>query len=90
MELFVSNLHWSIDQVELRQLFEVHGRVQEAKVIYDPSTGRSKGFGFVQMPDADQSRHAIVLLNGTEIEGRTLRVEESEPRVSARQYRRRR
>lgn len=90
MELFVSNLHWSIDQVELRQLFEVHGRVDEAKVIYDPATGRSKGFGFVQMPEPDQARHAIVILNGHSVEGRNVRVEESEPRVSARQYRRRR
>ena len=89
MELFVSNLDWSIDQVELRTLFEVFGRVDEAKVIYDPATGRSKGFGFVVLPDADQARRAITLMHGTEIEGRTLRVEESEPRVSARQSRRR-
>lgn len=90
MELFVSNLHWSIDAVELRQLFEVHGRVDEAKVIYDPSTGRSKGFGFVQMPDRAQAGHALAIMHCSSIEGRQLRVEESEPRVSARQYRRRR
>lgn len=90
MELFVSNLHWSIDAVELRQLFEVHGRVDEAKVIYDPTTGRSKGFGFVQMPDRAQAGDALAILHCSSIEGRQIRVEESEPRVSARQYRRRR
>ncbi|BBG66437.1 RNA-binding region RNP-1 [Hydrogenimonas sp.] len=65
---------------ELREVFEVYGEVSSARVISDRETGRSKGFGFVEMPDDSAANEAIEALNGKEVEGRTIRVNEARPR----------
>jgi RNA recognition motif-containing protein len=74
--LYVGNLPFSTDEAELRSLFEQHGSVESAKVISDRETGRSRGFGFVEMPAAD-AQTAIARLNGHELSGRALRVNEA-------------
>ncbi|MBP9837389.1 MAG: RNA-binding protein [Proteobacteria bacterium] len=77
-KLYVGNLPYSIGDAELQKIFEAHGEVQSVKVITDNRTGRSKGFGFVEMEDAqaDAAREAV---NGQEFEGRSLRVDEAQP-----------
>ena len=72
--IFVGNLPYSTTDEEMRELFEAHGTVESAKVITDRVTGRSRGFGFVEMDDAG-AEAAIAALNGTEIDGRPLRVD---------------
>ena len=73
-KLFVGGLSWNTDDDGLRQAFEAHGSVQEAKVITDRETGRSRGFGFVTFEDASDAQTAIDEMNGTELDGRTLNV----------------
>ena len=80
MDIYVGNLPYSTTDDELRGLFSVHGEVSSARVIVDRMTGRSKGFGFVDMPNRDQAQQAIDALNGSEEGGRTLRVNESQPK----------
>lgn len=75
-KLFVGNLSYSTNDDELREAFAAHGEVISAKVINDRDTGRSRGFGFVEMDDADAGA-AAEAINGTELGGRTLRVEEA-------------
>ncbi len=77
--LFVGNLSWNSDEASLRDAFGAHGNVSDVKVITDPYTGRSRGFGFVEMPD-DEARTAIEALNGYDYEGRPLTVNEARPR----------
>ena len=74
MELYVGNLPFNTTEESLRTLFEAHGQVSMTKVIMDRDTGRSRGFGFV---DVDNGDAAIQALDGTEFEGRTLRVNQS-------------
>jgi RNA recognition motif-containing protein len=78
-ELFVGNLTYSVTEGTLRQMFEPHGTVQSAQIITDGDTGRSKGFGFVKMNNDSEAREAIAALNGTEVDGRTLTVNETKP-----------
>lgn len=85
MRLYVGNLPWSVDDDGLRELFSAHGEVTDVKVIEDRETGRSRGFGFVEMPD-EVGAAAIAALNGTEIDGRALRVNEAEPRRERPRY----
>ena len=80
MELYVGNLPWSINDEALTNLFAAHGAVERAKVVMDRETGRSRGFGFVTMPNASEGQASIQALNGKEYEGRALRVREAEPR----------
>jgi len=80
MNIFVGNLSYSTTEDALRALFAEHGEVSSAKVITDRATGRSKGFGFVEMTDDDEGRQAISALNGTQVDGRPLRVDEARPR----------
>ncbi len=80
MELYVGNLPWSITDESLTALFAAHGAVGRAKVVMDRDTGRSRGFGFVTMNNAAEGQAAVQALNGTDIEGRALRVREAEPR----------
>ncbi len=80
MNIYVGNLSYEVDNQELQTLFERHGEVSSANVITDRDTGRSKGFGFVEMPQADQARKALDALNGQEIGGRNLTVNEARPR----------
>ena len=80
MELYVGNLPWSIADESLAALFTAHGTVQRAKVVMDRETGRSRGFGFVTMPNADEGKTAIEATNGADCDGRPLRVREAEPK----------
>ncbi len=80
MELYVGNLPWSINDEGLTQLFGAHGKVERAKVVMDRDTGRSRGFGFVTMTNANEGTAAINALNGADCDGRALRVREAEPR----------
>ena len=78
MNIYVGNLPWSIRDQELENLFAEHGTVTSAKIITDRATGRSRGFGFVEMSDGAEA--AIEALNGTEVDGRELVVNESRPK----------
>ncbi|HJM38554.1 MAG TPA: RNA-binding protein [Planctomycetota bacterium] len=79
MRLFAGNLPWSVDDDELRNIFSAYGDVTDSKVIMDRETGRSRGFGFVEMAD-DGARAAIESLNDTEIDGRNIVVNEAQER----------
>ena len=79
-KLYVGNLSYSTTSSDLEQLFGQHGTVQSAEVISDRETGRSKGFGFVQMGSDDEAQAAIAALNGQEHDGRPLTVNEAKPR----------
>ncbi len=79
-KLYVGNLSYSTTSSELEQLFGQHGTVSSAEVISDRETGRSKGFGFVQMGSDDEAQAAIAALNGQEHDGRPLTVNEAKPR----------
>ena len=80
MNIFVGSLPWSIEEVDLRESFEVYGTVDSAKVVTDKFTGKSKGFGFVEMPNDDEALKAIEELNGASVQGRTIVVNKSEPK----------
>ncbi len=80
MNIYVGNLSWNTQEAELRDLFEQHGQVESARVLKDRETGRSRGFGFVEMSNDDEARAAIEALNGFELDGRQLRVNEARPR----------
>ncbi len=79
--IYVGNLSWSTSDEELREFFSQYGNVNDASVITDRDTGRSRGFGFVEMDDADGDR-AIEEANGASLGGRNLRVNEAQPRGS--------
>jgi RNA recognition motif-containing protein len=79
-KLYVGNLSYDVDSSELEQLFGAHGTVQSAEIISDRMTGRSKGFGFVEMGSDDEATAAIAALNGQEHQGRALTVNEAKPR----------
>ena len=78
--IYVGNLSYSVGSSELESLFSQFGEVSRAQVIQHRDTGRSKGFGFVEMDDSDSAEQAIEELNGTEFEGRNLTVNEARPR----------
>lgn len=80
MNIYVSNLSFDITDAELAQLFEAHGRVDKASVIKDRDTGRSRGFGFVEMSEKAEAEAAIQAMNGKEIKGRALNVNEARPK----------
>jgi RNA recognition motif-containing protein len=80
-KLYVGNLAYSVGDSELQQIFEAHGAVQSAQVIMDRDTGRSKGFGFVEMGSDQEAQAAISALNGKEVEGRALTVNEARPKT---------
>ena len=77
MKLYVGNLPWSTGEAELEEMFAAIGAVTSANVITDRDTGRSRGFGFVEMSD-DDAKRAIEELNGNEVDGRTIKVNEAE------------
>lgn len=87
VKLFVGNLAWSIDDVQLEQVFQQHGDVQSARVIHDRDTGRSRGFGFVEM-DVDDVAMVIRATDGLEVGGRAIRVNEAEDKGGPRGPRR--
>ena len=77
MNIFVGNLNYSITEDDIKEIFEEYGELSSVKLITDKFTGKSKGFGFVEMADADEAKKAIEELNGAEVEGRTMVVNES-------------
>ena len=79
-KLYVGNLSYRMTDSDLEQMFASHGSVSSAQVIMDRDTGRSKGFGFVEMASDQDAQAAITALNGKEIEGRTLTVNEARPK----------
>lgn len=79
MKLYVGNLPYSMGDDELREVFEEFGTVQSASVLMDRETGRSRGFGFVEMDDED-GKNAMTALDGRDVDGRALRVNEARPR----------
>ena len=81
-KLYVGNLSYGISDSSLEQLFSAYGSVQSAQVIMDRDTGRSKGFGFVEMGSDEEAQAAISSMNGKEIEGRALTVNEARPKES--------
>lgn len=80
MNIYVGNLPYQTTEDDLLSLFSAYGDVSSAKVIMDRDTGRSKGFGFVEMDDNSQGQEAIEALEGTDMGGRNLRVNEARPR----------
>ncbi|MBI2933460.1 MAG: RNA-binding protein [Planctomycetes bacterium] len=78
--IFVGNLSYQATEQDLRQAFEAHGTVSSVSIIMDKMTGRSRGFGFVEMPDAAQAQAAIKALNLQEIQGRAMTVNEARPK----------
>ena len=79
-KLYVGNLAYGISDSDLEQMFAPHGTVQSAQVIMDRDTGRSKGFGFVEMGSDQEAQTAIQALNGKEVDGRALTVNEARPK----------
>ena len=80
MNIYVGNLSFEMTEEELEGAFAVHGEVQSARIISDRYTGQSRGFGFVEMPDNAAAESAIQALNGREVSGRPLTVNEARPR----------
>ena len=80
MNLYVGNLSWGVDDDGLKNFFEKYGEVTSARVITDRETGRSRGFGFVEMPDA-AAQAAIEQGDGTDLDGRPIRISEARPRT---------
>jgi len=80
MDIYVGNLPYSVTDGELQDLFAQFGDVSSARVISDRETGRAKGFGFVEMRDNAEANKAIEALNGSDMNGRALRVNESQPK----------
>jgi RNA recognition motif-containing protein len=78
--IFVGNLNFNTSEDELRQLFEAHGQVDRVSIMTDRETGRSRGFGFVEMANAEEAERAIAALNGAQMGGRTLNVNEARPK----------
>jgi RNA recognition motif-containing protein len=81
MNIYIGNLPYSITEVDLRAAFEPFGKVDSVNIIKDKYTGQSKGFGFVEMPTAAEAKAAIDALNGSEMGGRNIKVNEARPRT---------
>ncbi len=79
--IFVGNLNFNTGEDELRQLFEQYGQVDRVSIMTDRDTGRSRGFGFVEMTNAEDGEKAIAALNGAQLGGRTLNVNEARPKA---------
>lgn len=80
MNIYVGNLSYGVSDDQLREVFEAYGEVSSAKVISDKYSGRSKGFGFVEMDNDAEAKAAIDQLDGAEIDGRAVKVNEAKPR----------
>ncbi len=79
-KLFVGSLPWAVNDEALKEAFEAHGTVVSAKVITDRETGKSRGFGFVEMENETDANNAIQALNGSELKGRNIIVSEAKPK----------
>jgi RNA recognition motif-containing protein len=84
MNIYVGSIHFKMNEAELKQLFEEYGEVTSAKIIIDKYSGKSKGFGFVEMPNDAEAKKAIEELNGAEVSGRKIIVNESIERAERR------
>ncbi|MGB8490216.1 MAG: RNA-binding protein [Bacteroidales bacterium] len=84
MNIYAGSLHFKMNEAELRELFEEYGEVTTAKIIIDKYSGKSKGFGFVEMPNEAEAKKAIEELNGIEVQGRKIIVNESIERTDRR------
>jgi len=80
MNIYVGNLSYEVNNDDLRTAFEEFGEVSSAKVIMDRETGKSRGFGFVEMTDDESAKDAIKVLDGKDLKGRNLKVNEAKPR----------
>jgi RNA recognition motif-containing protein len=80
MNIYVGNLSYGMSEDELRQAFAAFGEVSSVKILMDRETGRSRGFGFVEMPNQNEAETAIAQLNGKDVGGRPLRINEARPR----------
>jgi len=85
--LYVGNLPHSTTEMELRNLFEAHGAVEKVSIVTDRETGRARGFAFVEMTDAGEAEKAIAALNGSELGGRALKINEAKPKTDRRRRR---
>ena len=81
-KLYVGNLSYETSQSDLETMFGAHGTVESAQIINDRDTGRSKGFGFIEMSNEDEAQAAVTALDGKDCGGRALKVNEAKPRVS--------
>jgi cold-inducible RNA-binding protein len=79
--IFVGNLSFNTSEDELRQVFEAYGQVERVSILTDRETGRSRGFGFVEMANSEEGEKAIAGLNGSQIGGRTINVNEARPKA---------
>ena len=79
--LYVGNLSHSTTEAELRELFQAHGEVEKVSIVTDRDTGRARGFGFVEMTNAGEAEKAIAALNGAELGGRNLTINEAKPKT---------
>jgi RNA recognition motif-containing protein len=84
MNIYVGSLSYNVTEEDLKQAFEPFGEVESVRIIKDMYTGRSKGFGFVEMPGKSEAQSAIESLNGKELKGRTVKVNEARPRSEGR------
>jgi len=84
MNIYVGNLSFETTDAGLRAAFEAHGEVVRAEVVMDRDTGRARGFGFVEMPSDSEAQAAMEALNGSQLDGRTLNVDQARPRGSRR------
>lgn len=84
MNIYVGNLSYDINEGELLKAFEEYGKVESASIISDKYSGRSKGFGFIEMPSDEEAKSAIEQLNGKEMKGREIVVNEARPRTENR------
>ncbi|NAW51716.1 RNA-binding protein [Elizabethkingia argentiflava] len=80
MNIFISNINYSVKETQLQELFSSYGSIESTKIIMDRETGRSRGFGFVEMPDSDEARSAIESLDGALFQGKNLNVSEARPK----------
>jgi RNA recognition motif-containing protein len=87
MNIYVGSLHFKMSEAELKEAFEEYGEVTSAKIIIDKYSGKSKGFGFVEMPNEAEAKKAIEELNGAEVSGRKIIVNESIERTERRNFR---
>jgi len=84
MNIYVGNLSYDTGNAELKEAFAQYGQVNDARVVEDKNSGRSRGFGFVEMADKSEGQAAIAGLNGTSLQGRTITVNEARPREARR------
>jgi RNA recognition motif-containing protein len=87
MNIYVGSLHFKMSEAELKEVFEEYGEVTSAKIIFDKYSGKSKGFGFVEMPNDAEAKKAIEELNGAEVSGRNIIVNESIERPERKNFR---